>query len=434
MKSTLARFVLLALSLFSSFAVADPTADWKELFHRDLRQACRYPGTYEGLRQRGSVEGRPIEELCPTLPIFDRSYRAMKVPLNRIAGFDYVIAGRGEDFASRWGHAMVRLRFCAPAEKPDAPCKEEPYSSLMSGYAAFSDEGSYNPLKGLSGGYPTIVTFEMDEIAKDRYANDELRDVEYHPVHASREQNILLAAFLVEAYWNHRSNYSFLTNNCASEIVKLLKKTFPDIAKLQQAWERFESPAQVVRLLESVKLADARETVVHTSEMPWLLKYLTEFKLKIHSMKEYANTPAKLRGQWQERSREQGGSAQRWSHLETLQVKSLSKQYESRLMNLIQKKEHLKCPNADSAYAQAAAETLRTMTPRFLKLGQGNSVPDISEIPANAELTARLKDFQSRKNAMVDCLKNDIQLQKITQELQDTQDNLQKLWKTQFAN
>lgn len=209
-----------------------------EYFILDEEFACRRPTVFSYFRH---ITGHsPAVTNCrfnTNVPL--KAVRAATSPKlmanldpNRIWAIDYIVAGRGEDMASRWGHAMFRIVLCAPGTVLGPECRQQTQHHVVASFSAEVGGGSISGLKALNM-IPGIDAYEMklsltpwSEIEK-QYNYDEARDIITFPLKLSKNQRAQFIYRLLEHFWQYSGQYSFLSNNCADEALKMVQILFP---------------------------------------------------------------------------------------------------------------------------------------------------------------------------------------------------------------
>jgi hypothetical protein len=163
----------------------------------------------------------------------------------------YFFASKGEALMSRWGHAMFRLIVCAPERTAvDEKClRDLNYHVVVS---AVADTGAtVNQVKGIIGGYKSIITFNTMQTVLDSYNIIEQRDVISLPLKLDDEEKRTLVFRVLEQHWSHDAKYFFFTNNCADESAKLLVQSLHNIDRLP-VWQ----PMQLYKKLAKLGIID----------------------------------------------------------------------------------------------------------------------------------------------------------------------------------
>lgn len=137
---------------------------------------------------------------------------------DRIWAVDFLWASEGAGFASKYGHAMVRLVVCAPNRTPGPDCYKDVQQHLVLSYAAASASGSFASLAGLSGKYPMNLYAIPFATVIRQYNATELRDLYAVPLKINTSQKDQLIDILYAHHWNLDGDYYFTTQNCATEV------------------------------------------------------------------------------------------------------------------------------------------------------------------------------------------------------------------------
>jgi len=159
----------------------------------------------------------------------------IELDANRIYRVDYLQASKGSDISSGFGHSMFRLVLCAPdrldpitgkklaATAYGPKCLEDKLYHVVVSYRANVEDATLNYLKGMFGGYPSMLFILNFADVLDEYNKDELRDVVAYPLKLNEVEKQDLIKKIIEEHWNYRGAYKFVTNNCATESLDLLK-------------------------------------------------------------------------------------------------------------------------------------------------------------------------------------------------------------------
>lgn len=161
--------------------------------------------------------------------INDAVVRFVNLDPKRLYQVHYLFAGKGEEVMSRWGHAMFRLVFCSPSRKEVGPdCLKDISYHVVVSFRANVQDYVIDPIKGLNGDYPSqLYLLSMLEVMRE-YNTDELRDLVSLPLNLSRDQVVDFLERSLQVFWEYRGKYQFISNNCATEALNLLKSIVPD--------------------------------------------------------------------------------------------------------------------------------------------------------------------------------------------------------------
>lgn len=149
-----------------------------------------------------------------------------KIPFDRVYQIHYLHADKGNETMSSWGHSMFRIVICDPKRKSIGPeCLRDEYYHIVISFRAFIDTFSISSWKGLTGSYPSRLFIVPFEEVKKNYLQIELRDLISYPLNISENEKIRFLERALEIHWNYDSSYYFLTNNCASDSLNLLRSS-----------------------------------------------------------------------------------------------------------------------------------------------------------------------------------------------------------------
>jgi hypothetical protein len=204
-----------------------------ETFMTDPEFACRKPALYNFYS--GILKVQPFGGRCKTLntQVFYRN-QALDMNPARLYQAHLFLAAKGEGFSSRWGHAMMRLVFCAPNRtKVDEKCLEDVSHHIIVSFRANIDTLTIDNLKGVTGKYPSqMFLIPQREVIAD-YTEVELRDIQSIPLNLNQNQKRLLVEKTLETYWDYRGKYYFFSNNCASETMSMIFSVLDDGRKFE---------------------------------------------------------------------------------------------------------------------------------------------------------------------------------------------------------
>jgi hypothetical protein len=161
--------------------------------------------------------------------ISDAAPRFVRLDPKRLYQVHYLFASKGKETMSKWGHAMYRLVFCSPTRKEVGPeCLKDFSYHVVVSFRANVQEPTINSLKGLTGEYPSqLYLLSLLEVMRE-YNTDELRDLISVPLKLTPEQTVEFLNRSLQLFWEYRGRYLFLSNNCATEALNLLKSVVPD--------------------------------------------------------------------------------------------------------------------------------------------------------------------------------------------------------------
>lgn len=142
---------------------------------------------------------------------------------NRLYQVHYLFAGKGKQAMSRFGHAMYRLVFCAPGKAKGPSCLNDTAYHVVVSFRANVQDITTSYTKGMNGEYPSQLFFLTLTDVVNEYTKGEFRDVTSLPLKLTDAQAKRFVIRASELYWGYKGKYYFLTNNCATEALYLLK-------------------------------------------------------------------------------------------------------------------------------------------------------------------------------------------------------------------
>lgn len=209
-----------------------------EYYVLDPEFACRRPSMFEYMKSILG-EDKHLDKKCTANRTVMMSTTSGFYPIlldpSRVYRIDYLLAAPGKELSSGFGHSMFRIVLCAPEHYdpitdkmiPATPygkkCLEDRLFHLVVSYRANVEDATLNYLKGLLGGYPSMLFILNFSDVLDEYNRDELRDVVSYPLLLSEKEKLEVLNKVLEDHWNYRGSYKFVTNNCAVESFNLLK-------------------------------------------------------------------------------------------------------------------------------------------------------------------------------------------------------------------
>ncbi|MCM0606875.1 MAG: DUF4105 domain-containing protein [Xanthomonadaceae bacterium] len=142
----------------------------------------------------------------------------------RIAEVHYLYADTGTAAMSKWGHAMFRLIICAPERKTVGPeCRNDVAYHVVISYRANVSDIMINYIKGIIGKYPSkMFLIPFSEVITE-YTKEEMRDLISLPIQFTELEKQAFIESTIESYWGYLGKYTFITNNCGTESLHLMK-------------------------------------------------------------------------------------------------------------------------------------------------------------------------------------------------------------------
>ena len=199
-----------------------------EYFLLDPAYACRRPALYRYYKERFGWAPAAKDECPNAFPFLNAGNDFGKQPLGsvdpeRVYAVDYLLAEANQEWASRWGHSMLRLVICAPGRPRGPDCRLDLQEHLVLSYRAFVNDVQLSSWDGLTGAYPSRLFILPLAQVIDEYTKTELRSLASVPLNLSRPEIEEVVEHAAEMHWSYDGNYYFVSNNCAVETLKLLR-------------------------------------------------------------------------------------------------------------------------------------------------------------------------------------------------------------------
>ena len=230
-----------------------------EYFLLDPGYACRRPSLQRYFRQHFAWQPATQTPCANDYAYLnagrDFARQALgRIDPERVYAVDYLLAEANQDWASRWGHSMLRLVICAPGRLRGPDCRLDLDQHLVLSYRAFVGDVQLSSWSGLTGAYPSRLFILPLEQVIEEYTKVELRSLSSVPLRLSRQDIKQLVRRAAEQHWSYDGDYWFLSNNCAVETLKLLRsgtarRELQDLGSIM--------PNGLLTLLEGRGLADS---------------------------------------------------------------------------------------------------------------------------------------------------------------------------------
>lgn len=200
-----------------------------EYFLLDPSYACRRPSLARHFREHFAGWTPAHQQPCTDGYAYLNAGRDFaRQPLGtldpaRIYQVDYLLAEANQQWASRWGHSMLRLVICAPGRPRGPDCRLDLDEHLVLSYRAFVGDLQLSSWGGLTGAYPSrLFVLPLAQVIEE-YTKVELRSLASVPLKLDRVQLEDLVTRAAEQHWSYDGDYYFISNNCAVETLKLLR-------------------------------------------------------------------------------------------------------------------------------------------------------------------------------------------------------------------
>ncbi len=201
-----------------------------EFFLMDKDYKCKRPSYYKFYSELLGHTPFP-ESDCKifTEIILDDLKVTRDINPDRVYRIDYLLASKGDSMVSGFGHSMYRIVLCAPfRKKVDKNCLKDKLYHVVLSYRANVTDIKSNTLKGILGGYDSVLFMLSFPEVLNEYNGGELRDLISQPLYLSNEQKQAFIHKVLEVYWEYEGDYKFITNNCASESNELFQAALPN--------------------------------------------------------------------------------------------------------------------------------------------------------------------------------------------------------------
>lgn len=200
-----------------------------EYFLLDPSYACRRPSLARHFREHFAGWTPAHQQPCTDGYAYLNAGRDFaRQPLGtldpaRVYQVDYLLAEANQQWASRWGHSMLRLVICAPGRPRGPDCRLDLDEHLVLSYRAFVGDLQLSSWGGLTGAYPSrLFVLPLAQVIEE-YTKVELRSLASVPLKLDRVQLEDLVTRAAEQHWSYDGDYYFISNNCAVETLKLLR-------------------------------------------------------------------------------------------------------------------------------------------------------------------------------------------------------------------
>lgn len=199
-----------------------------EYFLLDPGYACRRPALQRYFAAHFAWAPRQQQACAAGYAYLNAGRDFARQPLGqldpeRVYEVDYLLAEPNQQWASRWGHSMLRLVICAPGRPRGPDCRLDLQEHLVLSYRAFVGDVQLSSWDGLTGAYPSrLFVLPLAQVIEE-YTKVELRGLASVPLKLQRSELEQLVERAAELHWSYDGDYWFLSNNCAVETLKLLR-------------------------------------------------------------------------------------------------------------------------------------------------------------------------------------------------------------------
>lgn len=282
--------------------IAESFAVNMEYFAMDPEFFCRKPSMFNYFKQLFNVDPFPTRTCKVNNTVMVSTSATGFVPTvidpNRVYRIDYLLASAGKGIESGFGHSMFRIIICAPerfdpitkrtisATPFGKKCLEDKLFHLVVSYRANVEDAKLNYMKGMFGGYPSMLFILNFSDVLDEYNRDELRDVISYPLKLTVKEREEFVLKVKEEHWNYRGSYKFVNNNCAVESYDLLKSAL-DRSQLNDMSS--VSPNGVLEDLDKLNFLSVKSDEIETFKAKTdqiILAYKAAYGYKLKSDKD----------------------------------------------------------------------------------------------------------------------------------------------------
>jgi len=232
-----------------------------EYFALDPEFACRRPAVHQYYAAQFG-EDPHMDRKCRT-----RTLLALNTALagarpifadlqpSRIYQIHALLAGKGPQAMSRWGHSLFRLVICAPDRIEAGPeCMDDIAHHVAISFRSNVPDAAISYKKGIMGGYSSLLFAQPFLGVIEEYNKGEFRELLSLPLTLNENQKIAFLGRVLESSWEYAGRYRFITNNCAVEALNFLKGVISD-ASLQKIHSL--TPTGLFEKLQGSGLVDA---------------------------------------------------------------------------------------------------------------------------------------------------------------------------------
>ncbi len=201
-----------------------------EYFLMDENYKCKRPSYYNFFSRVFNISPFHHNDCkINTKIILDDKKTVIDIDPKRVFRVDYLLASSGDSMMSGFGHSMFRLIVCAPfREEVSEECIKDKLYHVVLSYRANVTDIKSNAIKGVFGGYDSVLYMLSLPNVVEEYTMGELRDLMSLPIDLNEDEKQSFIYKVIETYWEYAGNYKFLSSNCASESQDLLQSAMLD--------------------------------------------------------------------------------------------------------------------------------------------------------------------------------------------------------------
>lgn len=399
---------------------------YQDLWNRDPASACRRPGAYAYLHDLGRINGPPLTTACPQHTVLAADLDELTLVPERIYEVQYVIAGRGAGLASQFGHTLLRFIVCAPERKTVGPdCRNDEFYALDLGFAAQTDTQRFSLIGGITGKYPSLLSFDYDLDLRRHYLKDELRDMTAYPLKLTPEVKATLIAIVAERFWSHDRRYQYFNRNCAGEVLEMLKAALPNGSALSKVSLNLLSPKELLEELVDHGLTTG-ETFEYPSVRVDIVRQLATLPLPPGSIDDYLRVAARLRRAWF--TSIPADRRYLFVTLESLALQQANTRLTRVALKQLRKKNQSLACGVDVETLRADIERASSaVNPQLMKRADTYDVPRSDQILPLQERRARKLAVNTTLIRVRECFKDVPELKRAAREAEDSHANVREL-------
>lgn len=225
-----------------------------EFFILDPNYKCKRPSYYRYFSQK--LNHSPFSNYDCRINSqirLDDTHALIDISPERVWRIDYLLASKGDEMVSGFGHSMYRLIVCAPfRKKASEDCLRDKLYHVVLSYRANVTDIKSNPFKGLVGKYDSVLFMLSFPKVVEEYNMGELRDLFSLPLELNPEQKTKFIEKALEIYWEYSGSYKFVTQNCATESTDLIQSALNDLPIIK---ENILTPYSLMNILIKHHLA-----------------------------------------------------------------------------------------------------------------------------------------------------------------------------------
>lgn len=229
-----------------------------EFFLLDDEYACRRPNLAAFFQETYQATRPTCRNFAPVLVQLENGIKSVKLTPENVEDIRFVLADKGPSAASRFGHAMFRLVLKDGTE------------DISVGFVGVTDTMSISNIKGLTGKYPSKLQIGRYATAIKNYTHNEFRSVQEYSIKFDNTQKEKFLAQVLTLFYEYSGRYYFITNNCATEALGLIKVADPRPEILN---ENPLTPKGILEVLIKADLVNVEDRIIINSYWDTITKF-----------------------------------------------------------------------------------------------------------------------------------------------------------------